>query len=123
MSIEWKASELPTGTVISIYNIDHARDVPFYKDDEGDWAEIGSDNWEYVKKDYADLYFKVGFFKIVSLPPAWYEEFRPLPGGPIFIAFNRAGWIQYGDQMYTDPSTAPATFRIPFEEIVRKAFA
>jgi hypothetical protein len=122
VKIDWKPSELPAYTVIRAKH-PWVSGIEAYwtKDDLGTWWEIEADSPAAIGAERQDELLDINY--IESVPKSWYEEFRPLPTGPSFITFNRAGWIRYGDQMYTDPSRTPATFKIPFDEIVRRAFA
>lgn len=126
--IEWKPSELPEGSVIMAPHPFIDMKVPWFKNEGDSWEEIGSDCFLTVSKEGQDR--ELEDYEIVALPPAWYEEFRVIPGQDVY-SVNRAGQTRHR-KYQTAIETGHDSFRIAIsgrwvlvriKEAVRRAFA
>jgi len=102
---------------------DRAADLSkwWVKDPGDSWSTIRTWRDDYILPEKADEILRS--FKIASVPPAFYGEFRSVPqGGPYEV--NRAGWLRYKDMVFFDRvNVTYGNFEQTIEEAVRRAFA
>jgi hypothetical protein len=91
------------------------------------WSDLaGGDYTEGRRDDEIDNL--ITDFEILSVPAAWYEEFKLVPNTNFYV--NRAGWVLYGQnipngrRVVMDQETVQSgRITISIKTAVRRAFA
>lgn len=88
--IDWKPSELLVDTVITCEEGTLIKSEGYPPHLLPYWDAIG------VRDGYSVEDEAITKYEILSVPPAWYEDFKLIPGSTEDVRINRQGWILKG---------------------------